>query len=238
MGVKTFIDYWLGYVSKQSDQQTNKLYYFGLYGIFIFLVLVFVVGRVWNTLYGGLRVSRKIHKTAIHRVLRAPINLFFDKTPTGRIQNRFSKDLSSIDLQTSISYVGIVGITMWLIAEVSLAIILNIWILIPIPIFLYMVIKFLMFFMNGSREFYRLESTTRSPILQFVGETVSGASTIRAFKREKKMNRKLKAVCDNNLKVQLISTVSNSFFAVGLNIVAVFFIMITSYLCVSGDNLF
>ena len=89
-----------------------------------------------------------------------------------------------------------------------------------------------MFFMNGSREFYRLESTTRSPILQLIGETVSGASTIRAFKREKKINRKLKSACDDNLKVQLISTVSNSFFAVGLNSVAIVFIMITSYLCV------
>ena len=67
-----------------------------------------------------------------------------------------------------------------------------------------------------------------------MGELVSGASTIRAFKREKKMNRNLKALCDNNLKVQLISTVSNSFFAVGLNIVAIFFIMITSYLCVGN----
>ena len=204
-----------------------------MYGIFIFLVFIFVVGRVWNTLYGGLKVSRKIHRAAIHRVLRAPINLFFDKTPTGRIQNRFSKDLSSVDLQTSISYVAMVGITMWLIAEITLAIVLNFWILIPIPIFFYLVIRFLMFFMNGSREFYRLENTTRSPILQFMGELVSGASTIRAFKREKKMNRNLKALCDNNLKVQLISTVSNSFFAVGLNVVAIFFIMITSYLCVS-----
>ena len=86
--------------------------------------------------------------------------------------------------------------------------------------------------MNGSREFYRLETTTRSPILQLIGEIVSGASTIRAFKREKKISRKLKGVCDNNLKVQLISTVSNSFFAVGLNSIAIVFIMITSYLCV------
>jgi hypothetical protein len=29
----------------------------------------------------------------IDQTLKAPINLYFDTTPTGRIMNRFSKDL-------------------------------------------------------------------------------------------------------------------------------------------------
>ena len=33
----------------------------------------------------------------INRVLKAPINLFYDITPTGLIINRFSKDLPAID---------------------------------------------------------------------------------------------------------------------------------------------
>lgn len=33
----------------------------------------------------------------ITKVLRAPINLYFDVTPTGTILNRFSKDLTVLD---------------------------------------------------------------------------------------------------------------------------------------------
>jgi len=33
----------------------------------------------------------------IMQVLRAPINLFFDVTPTGRILNKFTKDLNTIE---------------------------------------------------------------------------------------------------------------------------------------------
>jgi ABC-type multidrug transport system fused ATPase/permease subunit len=33
----------------------------------------------------------------VEKVLRAPVNLFFDVTPTGTIMNRFSKDLQVLD---------------------------------------------------------------------------------------------------------------------------------------------
>lgn len=33
----------------------------------------------------------------ITRVINAPINLFFDRTPSGMILNKFSKDISKID---------------------------------------------------------------------------------------------------------------------------------------------
>ena len=49
--------------------------------------------------YAGLNVGRKLHNIMIAYVFRAPINLFFDVTPIGKILNRFSKDLSVIDEQ-------------------------------------------------------------------------------------------------------------------------------------------
>ena len=47
----------------------------------------------------GLKVSKKLHKELIAYVFRAPINLFYDVTPIGKILNRFSKDLAVIDEQ-------------------------------------------------------------------------------------------------------------------------------------------
>lgn len=72
----------------------------------ILLAGVIILARVGIFMRAGLQVSRKIHMAAVRRVLRAPINLFFDKTPTGRIQNRFSKDQNNVDLQMSANFMG------------------------------------------------------------------------------------------------------------------------------------
>lgn len=52
------------------------------------------------------------------------------------------------------------------------------------------------------KETVRLNSTTRSPLLSFLGETIQGSSTIRAFKRNEefiKVNNQL--LNDNILAV-------------------------------------
>ena len=83
--IKSVFDYWLGYSSSRSDQHSRFGFYYGILALLILLASVIIVLRVANTMRSGLLVSRKIHMSAVSRVLRAPINLFFDKTPTGRI---------------------------------------------------------------------------------------------------------------------------------------------------------
>lgn len=43
------------------------------------------------------RATKKLHKDMLSKVFNAPINLYFDVTPIGRILNKFSKDLSGIE---------------------------------------------------------------------------------------------------------------------------------------------
>lgn len=64
----------------------------------------------------AVEVSRKVHSNMIKRVIRAPCNLFFDRVPIGRLINRFSGDLSSIDEgfvynfgTTAFSFIGFIG---------------------------------------------------------------------------------------------------------------------------------
>ncbi len=106
VGGKAFNDYWMGYISKQPDQLSSMGYYFSVMAAIVVLTGVMVVGRVYIFTRASLNVSKRIHMQAVERVLRAPLNLFFDKTPTGRIQNRFSKDQSNVDTETALNFMG------------------------------------------------------------------------------------------------------------------------------------
>lgn len=57
----------------------------------------FVFMRVLILICGNVRAIKILHNTMLKTVLCAPINLFYDVTPIGKILNRFSKDLMVMD---------------------------------------------------------------------------------------------------------------------------------------------
>jgi ABC-type multidrug transport system fused ATPase/permease subunit len=53
--------------------------------------------RVYLFLSQNWVATRQLHSDMIGKVLEAPVNLYFDVTPVGRILNKFSKDLNQIE---------------------------------------------------------------------------------------------------------------------------------------------
>jgi ATP-binding cassette subfamily C (CFTR/MRP) protein 1 len=48
-------------------------------------------------LYFNLKNNKKLHRQMIKSLLGASVHKYFDKTPNGRIANRFTKDLNVAD---------------------------------------------------------------------------------------------------------------------------------------------
>ncbi|KAJ3273542.1 hypothetical protein HDV01_004309 [Terramyces sp. JEL0728] len=130
--------------------------------------------------FAGVRAAKLLHKNALDRVLLAPIS-FFDSTPLGRIINRFSKDQDSIDN-------GLMDSFRIFVTTFSGAIITFITIIYATPLFVAPLLPVLgvyyfvqKVYRSTSRELKRLDSLTRSPLYAFLGETLNGLPTIRAF---------------------------------------------------------
>jgi ATP-binding cassette subfamily C (CFTR/MRP) protein 1 len=115
--------------------------------------------------------------------MNAPINLYFDVTPIGRILNRFSKDLNVLETQIQWSFSGFLAMIYQAVSVLIVAAIVVKWILLLLPLLIYLVIRLYMNSIASFRETARIESMTKSPLLSFMGETFNGASTIRAYKR-------------------------------------------------------
>lgn len=117
----------------------------------------------------------------IENVFRAPVNLYFDTTPIGRILNKFSKDLNTLENEFCYQVGSFLAMMYTLVYVIVVAVFAVKWIAFLLPIIF--IISYLLVKRTAAsiRETVRLQSTTKSPLLSHLGETMSGASTIRAY---------------------------------------------------------
>lgn len=100
-------------------------------------------------------------------VFRAPINLFYDVTPIGKILNRFSKDIAVIDEQIYYNFNGFL-FNMWqacyalVVASIAVP-----YIVAAILVFAVIMWCLFTYAMKGYRDCYRIESVTMSPLLSY-----------------------------------------------------------------------
>ena len=70
--------------------------FLGVYAALGFSQALFDLLTAFALALGGIFASRKLHDSMMDSIMHAPMS-FFDTTPLGRILNRFSKDVYTID---------------------------------------------------------------------------------------------------------------------------------------------
>lgn len=145
---------------------------------------VFILARVGLFLTAGLKASKVLHNELIAKVLNAPINLYFDVTPIGKILNRFSKDLAIIDEQIFWDFGTFLAQLYQAFAALLVAALVVPYIIIVIVIFIGTGYWLFRYSMKGYKDCYRLSQVSMSPILSFFQETFSGGTVIRAFGKD------------------------------------------------------
>ncbi|RLV94170.1 ATP-dependent bile acid permease [Spathaspora sp. JA1] len=174
-----------------------------LYYIFVYAIIGFSYGfascfRLYVTFFAGVRASNKIFEAVLKTILRAKLR-FFDKTPLGRIMNRFSKDIEAVDQELTPFAEGVFMCLVQCLSTLVLITFITPGFLIFAFVisFLYYLVGY--FYLTLSRELKRYESITKSPIHQHFSESLNGVATIRAYGIESRfMKQNLKAIDANN----------------------------------------
>ena len=68
----------------------------GIYAIFASGQVIFVLTGTISLALAVIFASKTLHSRMLKNILRSPMS-FFDTTPLGRVLNRFSKDIYTID---------------------------------------------------------------------------------------------------------------------------------------------
>ncbi|ELU09880.1 hypothetical protein CAPTEDRAFT_178694 [Capitella teleta] len=184
---------------------------------------------------GALLASRLLHAELLTHCLRSPIE-FFDTTPIGRILNRFSKDIDTVDNAIP----NTIGTWLMCVFQVVAMIVVigssTPYFLVVAAVLSVFYIAIQRFFVATSRQLKRLESVSRSPIYSHFGETVQGASTIRAYAQQDRFMRESDGRVDANQICYYPSIVANRWLAVRLEFVGNCIVMSSALFAVLGRD--
>ncbi|XP_074607934.1 ATP-binding cassette sub-family C member 4-like [Acropora palmata] len=114
----------------------------------------------------------------VKAVLHAKL-LFFDTNPTGRILNRFSRDIGCIDEQLPQYSIICIQYLFFVLSGALIPAFANPWLLLVLFPILLTFGLFTRYYLKTSRELKRLESICRSPVFSHFSETMAGLDTIR-----------------------------------------------------------
>nr|XP_054955341.1 multidrug resistance-associated protein 1 isoform X5 [Pan paniscus] len=167
---------------------------------------------------GGILASRCLHVDLLHSILRSPMS-FFERTPSGNLVNRFSKELDTVDSMIPEvikmfmgSLFNVIGACIVILLATPIAAI----IIPPLGLIYFFVQRF---YVASSRQLKRLESVSRSPVYSHFNETLLGVSVIRAFEEQERFIHQSDLKVDENQKAYYPSIVANRWLAVRLECV-------------------
>ncbi|KAJ2352746.1 hypothetical protein GGF43_003672, partial [Coemansia sp. RSA 2618] len=175
-----WIRIWVASTGQAEVQQRSAAFWMGVYVAIGAGGIALSVAKTGCLFLGSLAASDALHARLLRAVVRAKPG-FFDATPLGRIVNRFSRDMETIDENAVFCVEMFIAD---LLAVVSILAIITATTPAFLAVALVMSVLYVgigVYYLRTSRELKRLESTSMSPLLSLVGELIGGVTSIRAF---------------------------------------------------------
>ncbi|KAL4428720.1 hypothetical protein ABPG74_001874 [Tetrahymena malaccensis] len=176
-------------IGKYGNQGADQFYYISLLGYLSLTYFVNLVLKYFLLTFIANRSSFHIHNKMVYSIIRAKV-LYFDRTPSGRILNRFSSDLGIIDqdlVRTSMDTIEIIFSFFILMGTI---ISINPY----FSIIAVVEILILGLYLGISKEVLvqskQIDLRYRSPVYTFFNQTTQGVLPIRIYEKQQ-------IFCDN-----------------------------------------
>ncbi|XP_063601958.1 ATP-binding cassette sub-family C member 3-like [Penaeus indicus] len=210
-------------VSKTGDYNTTSVFKTNSDGLNITSDESSVSRGLFLTLYGAFGIAQGrfslwdlgvvLYIRLLDSVVRLPMS-FFDTNPSGRIINRFSKDINVLDNTFPDNLRNFVGCFMQVVATLIVIVAATpaagLFVL-PVMLLYYLV---QVVYIASSRQLKRIESVSKSPIYSHFGETLQGVTVIRAYKRQEEFNEESQRKIEFSLKATYTNAAVNRWVSV------------------------
>ena len=157
---------------------------------------------------GSLTASRRLHDSLLGVVMRLPMG-FFESQPSGRLLNRFTRDMDKLDSDLGGDFESLGNFGLQLVANMAMVAVVSPPIALMFMALSFIYVRTLKVYVATSREVKRIDSVQNSPIFSHFGETVQGLVTLRAFGAMEVQERKDIDLVNKSTRAHWPSTVLN-----------------------------
>lgn len=183
-----------------------------------------------------MSASKHLHNTMFRCLLRAPMS-FFDTNPSGRILNRFSKDMGAVDELLPKVFLETLQIFFMMLGILGMVFIVSPWMIVP-AIFLGLIFWYArVVYLTSAQDIKRLEGSTRAPVFSHVSSSLYGLPTIRAFKAQELIVQEFDSLQDQHTGTWFIFGATSESLGFYLDIISTIFLaFVTFQFLVFGDE--
>ncbi|KAI0103307.1 hypothetical protein GGR51DRAFT_561736 [Nemania sp. FL0031] len=215
----------LSFDNHQLQSTTASLNVFGYIGVYIGLSLAASLAgtvRFFSIRVAAVRSSHALFKRLLAAVLADPLR-WVDTIPLGRVLNRFTSDMYTTDYLLG---THLADFLLWMLQTcgILIATILISPIIIAVAAVLLVASVLLsIIYLRASREVKRLQSVSRTPILEQFNSTIIGLTTIRAFGAAPRYITSMFNRIDNYSKVSWNLWLLNAWLQIRINLLGAIF---------------
>jgi ATP-binding cassette subfamily C (CFTR/MRP) protein 4 len=184
--IEFFLSHWINLVQEHKRFETeseriliSRNYIYIYSGLLLCLVLVTITATLAFVHYCMI-ASKNLHNSMLGKIIYATMT-FFDNHPSGRILNRFSKDIGNVDEFVPLSLLTVIVTFLNLVAMFVTICVMNYWMILPTAFLLLICGVFAAVYQPSNRNIKRTEGVTKSPIYTHLASSLQGLTTIRAF---------------------------------------------------------
>ncbi|MCJ1418650.1 hypothetical protein MMC32_004999 [Xylographa parallela] len=189
-------------------RQDETVFYLLVYLGISLLTVVLTGVKVGVTMVASLRASKVLFLHLTNAILRAQVR-WLDTTPIGRILNRFVGDFEKVDDEISHTISSSSSYTFQLMGIVVASLFVSLWALIPAIVLLVCCILIARIYIKGARDVKRLESNSKSPVLEHYTSSLLGLATIRSFGKKEEYVQQMYAMLDQEARTSWHGSLAN-----------------------------
>ncbi|PSN41132.1 Multidrug resistance-associated protein 4 [Blattella germanica] len=172
--------------------------------------------------------SKILHDTMFRNILAATMR-FFDTNPSGRVLNRFSKDMGAVDEQLPKAMLECIQVLLVMAGILTMVTIVNYWLLIPMVFMGLLFYKVRGIYVSTAQDIKRLEGITRSPVFSHISASLNGLSTIRASQAQQMVCKEFDNHQDLHTSAWFLTLETSTAFGFWLDCISVAFTAVVTF---------